>query len=116
MTRGTRIVGLMVWVLWVVGWALFLSGCLQGGTPELEGAWARTDARGCRVVVTFGPGDAYASDLSCGHRYSGTYAADGDVVHVVDQTGAYDMRWGWMPVDRLHLEWPGGELLLNRLP
>jgi hypothetical protein len=98
--------------------ALLLAGCLQGGTPELDGAWYATWSNtSCYRQVTFGAVGDYSSNRICpGSTESevGTYAVDGDVIHVV--TGeAYDMRWSFGSVpDALALERDGKTLFLHR--
>lgn len=99
--------------------ALALAGCLQGGVAQLDGTWrSGAGVDRCYVAVTFGPGDAYASDRICegaNEPSGGTYTAEGDILHVVDETGAYDVRWWFEPhADRLRLAWSGHVLLLTR--
>lgn len=82
--------------------ALLLAGCLQGGAMELDGTWITAPDRSrCAVVVTLGPGPAYASDRVCPcgvvSPRRGTYAEDGQVLHVVDDTGAFDLHWWFDP-------------------
>lgn len=95
--------------------ALLLTGCLQGGEEKLDGTWAtrKDDACGCLYAATFGPGDQVTIEqrktLYSGEpadRFTGTYTADADTLHLSLNSGLLDMKYRLEPVvGILTLEW-----------
>jgi hypothetical protein len=97
MTRGSRIVGLVIWVMWVLGWALWLSGCMEGGVPVLEGTWYEgPDASGCTAQMVFET-YAFTWDTACpgvdAQRITGNYYADGTTLRLTDGEWRLDARY-----------------------